>query len=378
SELTRFKADIAGLPTLAVTTAKRFGRVTPPAIGRAGALIDFRGPPGTIPSLEFSDVFRGHFDPRAVRGRIVVVGATAPTLQDVHAVPTSNDRLMTGPEVEANAIWTAMHGDPLRDVSPLAAFILIALMAAIAPLAAVRLRTLAALALAAIVAIAYAASAQVLFDQGLVVPVVVPLLAVALGLVATLVPMFGALMRARAQTSRLNDELERLVRERTEELRRTQVEIVKRLGYAAEWRDGDTGQHIERMSQLCERLGLALGMDPADAELLRHATAMHDMGKIGLPDELLLKPGPYSPDERARMRQHTTIGANILAGSSSSLLQAAEEIARTHHERWDGQGYPARLRGDEIPLAGRICAICDVYDALISERPYKPAWSVDE
>src|SRR5262249_36623719 len=125
SELTRFKADIDGLPTLAVTAAKRFGGVTPPAIPSGGALIDFRGPPGTVPGVEFSDVYRGHFDPRAVRGRIVVVGATAPTLQDVHAVPTSSARLMTGPEVEANAIWTALHRDPLRDPSPLAIVIVI-------------------------------------------------------------------------------------------------------------------------------------------------------------------------------------------------------------------------------------------------------------
>ena len=206
---------------------------------------------------------------------------------------------MTGPEVEANAIWTVLHGNPLREISPLAALIVIALMAGIAPLAAVRLRTLAALAVAGVAAVVYVAAAQLLFASGVVVPVVVPLQAVGLGMITTLVAMFAALLRARAQTSRLNDELERRVRERTEDLRRTQVEIVKRLGHAAEWRDGDTGQHIERMSQLCERLGLALGMGAAEAELLRYATAMHDMGKIGLPDELLLKPGPYSPDERA-------------------------------------------------------------------------------
>ena len=106
-----------------------------------------------------------------------------------------------------------------------------------------------------------------------------------------------------------------------------------------------------------------------------HASAMHDIGKIGIPDSILLKPGRLEPEEWEIMKTHAAIGASILAGSASPLLQAAETIARTHHERWDGNGYPAGLRGKEIPLEGRICAVCDVYDALVSDRPYKSSWT---
>ena len=174
-----------------------------------------------------------------------------------------------------------------------------------------------------------------------------------------------------------NELLERRVRERTEELRETQLEVVRRLALAAESRDGDTGQHIERMSRLCERLALAIGWTPTEAELLRHAAALHDVGKIGIPDRVLLKPGKLDPAERTVMETHAAKGARLLADSRSDLLQLAEVIARTHHERWDGSGYPAGLSGEDIPLAGRICAICDVYDALVSPRPYKDPWAVD-
>ncbi len=118
-------------------------------------------------------------------------------------------------------------------------------------------------------------------------------------------------------------------------------------------------------------------MSPADAELLRHASALHDVGKVGIPDEILSKPGPLDDDEWETMKTHTTIGASILSGSASPLVQLSETIALTHHERWDGSGYPLGLRGEEIPLAGRICAICDVFDALLSTRPYKDPWPFD-
>ena len=132
------------------------------------------------------------------------------------------------------------------------------------------------------------------------------------------------------------------------------------------------------MSRMCERLGLAAGMSPADAEQLRHAALLHDVGKIGIPDRILNKPGCFDDEDREVMERHTTIGASILAGSESPLVQLAERIALTHHERWDGTGYPEGLRGEEIPLEGRICAICDVFDALVSARPYKEAWTVEE
>ena len=167
------------------------------------------------------------------------------------------------------------------------------------------------------------------------------------------------------------------MRARTEELRDTQLEIVRRLGQAAESRDEETGRHIERIGAMCHRLGLAAGMSVDQAEQLRDASAMHDLGKIGIPDHILHKPGPFTPEEREIMKAHTTIGAAILAGSRSPLVQMAEVIALTHHERWDGSGYPAALMGEEIPLVGRICAICDVFDALMSKRTYKEAWTLE-
>jgi putative two-component system response regulator len=119
-------------------------------------------------------------------------------------------------------------------------------------------------------------------------------------------------------------------------------------------------------------------MTPSEAETLRNASLLHDVGKIGIPDAVLLQAGELSEDERQIMRRHTTVGGAILAGSSAPIMQMAEEIALTHHEHWDGTGYPRGLAGEEIPLAGRICAVCDVFDALLSERPYKEPWRVDD
>ena len=172
--------------------------------------------------------------------------------------------------------------------------------------------------------------------------------------------------------------LERRVRERTQDLRHSQLEIVHRLGQVAESRDPETGRHITRMSRVCAHLGKAIGLPPADCETLLHAAPMHDIGKVGVPDSILHKPGPLDDDERERMRRHTTVGAEILAGSESPIVRMAEEIAMTHHERWDGSGYPRGLRGEAIPLVGRICAVGDVFDALISARSYKQAWPIDE
>jgi putative two-component system response regulator len=142
-----------------------------------------------------------------------------------------------------------------------------------------------------------------------------------------------------------------------------------------ESRDEETGDHIARIGALSYELALAAGCDVAEADLIQRASAMHDLGKIAIPDHVLRKPGPLDPDERAVIETHATIGGDLLAGSRSPLVQLAEVIARTHHERWDGTGYPAGLAGEDIPLAGRICAVCDVYDALVSDRPYKAAWS---
>lgn len=175
-----------------------------------------------------------------------------------------------------------------------------------------------------------------------------------------------------------NEILEIKVAERTHEIYSTRMEIVRRLGRAAEYRDNETGLHIVRMSKISEMLGMACGMNNYLCDLLLNASPMHDIGKIGIPDSILLKPGKLDPDEWEIMKTHTIIGANILSGGDSELLSMAREIALSHHEKWDGSGYPTGLRGDAIPLVGRIVAVADVFDALTSERPYKKAWSVDD
>src|SRR3954465_10072796 len=183
---------------------------------------------------------------------------------------------------------------------------------------------------------------------------------------------------AREEVTRHNSHLEATVRERTADLRESQLEVVRRLSHAAESRDDHTGVHTSRMSRMCAELGRAAGLREAEVELLLHAASMHDIGKIAIPDRILLKPGPLQPDEWELMKSHTIVGAEMLAGSSSPVVQMGEVIARAHHEKWDGTGYPLGVKGDEIPLVARICSVCDVYDALVSDRPYKSAWPVDQ
>ena len=153
---------------------------------------------------------------------------------------------------------------------------------------------------------------------------------------------------------------------------------MRRLAIAAESHDDETGGHIERISRLTHHLALAVGVPAQEAEMMRHASLMHDVGKIATPDAILRKPGKLDADEWDVMRRHTVEGARILADSRSRLVQLAETIALTHHEKWDGSGYPSGLKGEEIPLAGRITAVCDVFDALISKRVYKGAWTIEE
>ena len=173
-----------------------------------------------------------------------------------------------------------------------------------------------------------------------------------------------------------NGVLEQMVRQRTVELRQSRLDIVRRLGRASEFRDNETGQHILRMSHASALLAQSVGWDAEACELMLNASPMHDVGKIGIPDGILLKPGPLTPDEREVMQTHTTIGADILSGSGNELIEMARDIALAHHEKWDGSGYPRGLRGGVIPQAARIVAITDVFDALTSERPYKKPWSV--
>lgn len=179
--------------------------------------------------------------------------------------------------------------------------------------------------------------------------------------------------------------LEIKVQERTKELRAahdelqdSRLEVVWRLGRAAEYRDNETGLHIIRMSQIAAVLGRAYGMEEEQADLLLVASPMHDIGKLGIPDRVLLKEGKLDEEEWAIMQTHAQIGADILADGTTDLMVMAREIAMTHHEKWDGSGYPNSLMGEEIPLTGRISAIADVFDALTSERPYKKAWSVED
>ncbi|MBF0135359.1 MAG: response regulator [Magnetococcales bacterium] len=166
--------------------------------------------------------------------------------------------------------------------------------------------------------------------------------------------------------------------ERELDLLRTRMEIIRRLGQAAEYRDNETGYHIQRMSQYSALLGRAMGLSSHDQELLLNAAPMHDVGKIGIPDKILLKPGKLTAEEFEIMKTHTTLGGELLDQEPSLLLRTAHMIALTHHERWDGAGYPFGLVGEAIPLMGRICSLADVFDALTSARPYKKAWSLDQ
>ena len=175
-----------------------------------------------------------------------------------------------------------------------------------------------------------------------------------------------------------NITLEQQVRIRTAELYQTRQEVIRRLGLAAEYRDNETGNHIIRMSQYSQLLALAFGLSDKTAELILNAAPMHDIGKIGIPDRILLKPGKLDPDEWDIMKTHVQIGAELLSGSETELMETARLIALHHHERWDGKGYPGQLSGKDISIEGRICALADVFDALTSTRPYKSAWPVEK
>ena len=197
---------------------------------------------------------------------------------------------------------------------------------------------------------------------------------------------------AQDEVKRYQSHLESMVEERTVSLRKAlehtaeaqrvayqaQLETVERLAILAEYKDKVTGRHIQRMSEYSAVLARGLKLPPSEVEMILHASRMHDVGKVAIPEAILRKPAELDPHEWKVMRQHSMIGGRILENSSSQILQAGRVIALNHHERWDGNGYPSGLSGNDIPLWGRICAVADVFDAVTSERPYKPAYPNDE
>jgi putative two-component system response regulator len=183
-------------------------------------------------------------------------------------------------------------------------------------------------------------------------------------------PISPAVVRARVKTH--------LSLVRSDELKQTRLQVIQRLGRAAEYKDNETGLHVMRMSHYAQVLALAYGLSAHQAEDLLHAAPMHDIGKIGIADSILLKPGKLTAEEYQQMQQHPLIGAEIIGECDSDLLRMAKVVALYHHEKWDGSGYPHGLAGEAIPLEARIVAVSDVFDALTSARPYKQAWGIEE
>jgi putative two-component system response regulator len=173
-----------------------------------------------------------------------------------------------------------------------------------------------------------------------------------------------------------NSELEQKVTERTKELEESRLEVLERLAVAVEFRDDDTGNHTKRVAQVSATLAEAIGLPATTVDLIRRAAPLHDIGKVGIPDSILLKAGPLTGEEFEIMKTHTVLGARMLSEGRSELVRISQRIARSHHEWWDGSGYPDRMSGQEIPLEARVVAVADFLDALTHDRPYRPAWGL--
>jgi putative two-component system response regulator len=175
-----------------------------------------------------------------------------------------------------------------------------------------------------------------------------------------------------------NSQLEQMVAERTRELEQSQLEVLERLAAAVEFRDDDTGEHTKRVGMVSAMLAEAIGLPHATVQLIGRGAPLHDIGKVGIPDNILLKAGPLTTEEFEIMKAHTVIGARMLNNGRSELVRMSQRIALSHHEWWDGSGYPHRTSGQRIPLEARIVAVADFLDALTHDRPYRLAWSIDE
>ncbi len=349
-----------------------------PVDARAQLLINYRGPAGTFPLLPAAEVLAGEVAAERLAGKVVLVGTSAAGLEDLRATPLH--RSTSGVEIHANVLDNLLRGDFLAQpaYAPGLGLGLVLLCGLGSTLILTRLRALGSLlATAGGAALVMGASFWSLREGGLFWSPLWPTL--------TLAANFSLLNLLRFWRE------EQLVKQRTRQLATTQQATIISLASLAETRDNETGAHIKRTQLYVEALARRLKAQPGYREHLDDATIeqlvncapLHDIGKVGVPDAVLLKPGRLTPEEFEVMKRHTTYGMAALKTAernlgNNSFLRLACQMAHTHHERWDGGGYPQGLRGEDIPLAGRLMAVADVYDALISPRVYKPALSHEE
>lgn len=343
-------------------------------VDRTGrALLRFEGPPAAYPSVSAVELLAGRHAPEALQGKLVFIGSSAVALGDLHVTPVS--RGFSGPRAHAVLAQNMLDGRVLRSpdwgaVAALLAGLLVAMGQGGLFMAERGLPTLAAATAGAVLVLG--ALAWVAFARaGLVLPVAVPVL------VASLVLAMGFATRYALQ--------QRHVRRWRRQLENARQVTIESMAAVAETRDPETGAHIKRTQHYVRAIARRLRHSGAHAatlsdeyiQLLFLSAPLHDIGKVGVPDRILLKPGPLTADEWVVMKRHAEFGRQIILSTSRNIegdnfLAMASEIAATHHEKWDGSGYPAGLRGDAIPLTGRIMAVADIYDALINRRCYKP------